>query len=102
MLGRIGQPPLSDRVRHLGYVSDDDRRALYRDAAALVVPSFHEGFGLTALEAMAAGVPVVAANRGSLPELVGDAALLVDPADTAALSAAIVRAVTDASSDRST
>lgn len=96
VLARLSQPQLAGRARHLGYVSDDERRALYRGAAALVVPSFHEGFGLTALEAMAAGVPVVAANRGALPELVGDAALLVDPADAAGMARAIATAIADA------
>lgn len=94
-LARIAAPPLSGRVRHLGYVSEAERQQLYRDAAALIVPSFHEGFGLTALEAMAAGVPVVAANRGSLPELVGDAALLVDPTDSAGMARAIAAAAFD-------
>lgn len=94
-LARLSQGALTGRVRHLGYVTDAERQALYRDAAALVVPSFHEGFGLTALEAMTAGVPVVAANRGSLPELVGDAALLVDPTDAAELARAIMAAAFD-------
>ena len=99
-LARIARAPLAGRVTHRGYVSDEERRALYRDAAALVVPSFHEGFGLTALEAMAAGVPVVAANRGSLPELAGHAALLVDPEDVTAMSRAIVTAATDGAARR--
>jgi glycosyltransferase involved in cell wall biosynthesis len=59
------------------------------------MPSLHEGFGLPALEAMASGVPVVASNRGSLPEVVGDAGLLVEPEDLEAISEAVVRALTD-------
>ena len=95
VLSRIARAPFTGRVRHLGYVSDAERQALYQDAAALVVPSFHEGFGLTALEAMAGGIPVVAAHRGSLPELTGDAALLVDPTDAAAMARAIEAAAFD-------
>ena len=56
-----------------------DRRAIYEGARLLVLPSWHEGFGLPALEAMALGVPVVASNRGALPEVVGDAGLMVAP-----------------------
>lgn len=95
VLSRVRSPEFAGRVRHAGYVPDAERQALYRDAAALVVPSFHEGFGLTALEAMAAGVPVIAANRGSLPELTADAALLVDPADTEAMAHAILSVLRD-------
>ena len=94
-LARMAQPPLAGRVRHLGYVSDAERESLYRDAAALVVPSLHEGFGLTALEAMAAGVPVVAANRGALPELVADAGLLVDPTNADEMAQALLAAIGD-------
>jgi len=60
-----------------------------------VQPSFEEGFGLPVLEAMTLGVPVVAADRGALPEVLGDAGLLVDPEDTDALAAAIARLVED-------
>jgi glycosyltransferase involved in cell wall biosynthesis len=94
-LDRIARPPLAGKVRHLGYVPADDRCALYADAAALVIPSLHEGFGLTALEAMTLGVPVVAANRGALPEVTGNAALLIDPADDGSLAAALERVLTD-------
>jgi len=93
---RLRREPLAGHVRAEGYVDDAGRQALYRDAAALVVPSFHEGFGLTALEAMACGVPVVASNRGSLPDVVGDAGLLVDPADAGAMAQALLAAIGDA------
>ncbi len=78
-LARLNEPPLAGRVRAIGYVPPDERRPLYESAVLLVIPSFHEGFGLPALEAMTAGVPVVAAARGALPEVVGDAGLLVEP-----------------------
>lgn len=78
-LERLDRPPLKGRVRQIGYVDPTRTRALYEDARLLVLPSFEEGFGIPVLEAMTAGVPVVAANRGSLPEVLGDAGLLVDP-----------------------
>ncbi|MBI2863228.1 MAG: glycosyltransferase family 4 protein [Chloroflexi bacterium] len=69
--------------------------ALYNTARLLVFPSLYEGFGLPPLEAMACGLPVVCANTSSLPEVVGDAALMVEPTDAAALAGAILRAATD-------
>ncbi|MDX6656999.1 MAG: hypothetical protein QOH62_1792, partial [Solirubrobacteraceae bacterium] len=73
----------------------DDLEDLYSRASVVAVPSLYEGFGLPVLEAMARGVPVVSSNRGSLPEVAGDAALLVDPTDIPALRAAIERALAD-------
>lgn len=70
-----------------GYVTNQERAALYRAAAALVYPSFAEGFGLPILEAMASGTPVITSNVSSMPEVAGDAALLVDPLDTSAIAA---------------
>ena len=95
LLARIARPPLAGHVRHEGYVGEPQLRALYEEAVLLVLPSLDEGFGIPALEAMTIGVPVVAAARGALPEVVGDAGLLVDPLDPAALSAALERVLTD-------
>jgi glycosyltransferase involved in cell wall biosynthesis len=95
LLDRLNAPPFHGRVRHLGYVDPDDRRALYESARLLVLPSFDEGFGLPVLEAMTLGVPVVAASRGALPEVVADAGPLVDPDDPDALAAAIRRVIED-------
>jgi glycosyltransferase involved in cell wall biosynthesis len=80
-----------DRVRMTGYVSDDERHRLYSDASMLVLPSLDEGFGIPALEAMTLGVPVVASDRGALPEVVGAAGILVNPDDGSALAAAMAR-----------
>jgi len=90
------QPRIAaDRILLVDYVPDEDRNAIVHGAAALAYPSLDEGFGYSALEAMAAGVPVVAADAGSLPEVCGDAALLVDPHDPASMAEAIRRVVTD-------
>lgn len=78
-----------NRAIHLGYVDASLQEALYAAADALVFPSWDEGFGLPVLEAMARGCPVIASKAGALPETVGDAGVLVDPADTAALAAAM-------------
>jgi glycosyltransferase involved in cell wall biosynthesis len=96
ILARLATPPLDGRVRHLGYVSDPDREALYRSASLVVMPSLDEGFGLPALEAMTLGVPVVASNRGALPEVLGGAGVLTDPEDSTAIADAIERVLTDA------
>ena len=82
-------------VRSLGYVDDADLPGLYAGARAFVLPSRYEGFGLTCLEAMACGTPVVAADRAALPETCGDAGLLVDPDDGTALTRAVRIAATD-------
>lgn len=82
-------------VRFLDYVPDSDLPTLYSAADVVAFPSWYEGFGLPAIEAMRSGVPVVASNRGSLPEVIGEAGLIFDPADPTALADAIVRAVTD-------
>ncbi|MGH7787018.1 MAG: glycosyltransferase family 4 protein, partial [Candidatus Binatia bacterium] len=82
---------LRARVHLLGSVSTADLPALYSGAALFAYPSLYEGFGLPVLEAMACGTPVVSANVASLPEVAGDAALLVDPHDETALADAIGR-----------
>ena len=82
-------------VRSVGYIADADLPGLYAGARAFVLPSRYEGFGLTCLEAMACGTPVVAADRAALPETCADAALLVDPDDGAALTQAVLIAAGD-------
>jgi glycosyltransferase involved in cell wall biosynthesis len=93
---RMSEPPLAGRVDYVGYVGAGDRRALYDGARLLVLPSFHEGFGLPVLEAMALGVPVITSDRGALPEVSGDAGVMVDAGDVAALATAIATVLGDA------
>lgn len=83
-------------VRHLGYIPEADLPGLVRSAAALAYPSFYEGFGLPVAQAMAAGVPVIASDRSSLPELVGDGGLLVNPDSIEQLSAALAEILLNA------
>jgi len=77
---------LGGRVLLLGYVSEDELRWLYQNCFAFVYPSFFEGFGLPVLEAMSLGAPVICSNTTSLPEIAGDAAVLVDPREHEALA----------------
>jgi glycosyltransferase involved in cell wall biosynthesis len=86
---------LEGRTHFPGFVTDAELGTLYAEAAVYVHPSFYEGFGLTVLEAMAAGTPVITADRSSLPEVAGEAALLVDPADVNSLAHAVLRIATD-------
>jgi glycosyltransferase involved in cell wall biosynthesis len=95
LLAAITQPPLAGHVEYRGYVPTEAREALFKGAQAFVLPSFEEGFGIPALEAMSAGVPVVVSNRGALPEVVGDAGLFIDPDDTESLAAALERLMGD-------
>jgi glycosyltransferase involved in cell wall biosynthesis len=85
---------VSDRVRLIGFVSEDDKRDLYRAAAVFAFASEYEGFGLNPLEAMACGTPVICSNRSSLPEVVGDAGLSIDP-EPDAIARALVHVLTD-------
>jgi glycosyltransferase involved in cell wall biosynthesis len=82
----LATPPVA-----LGALSDADLRLAYAGAAAVAVPSRHEGFGLPALEAMAVGAPVVASDAGGLPEVVGDAGVVVPTGSVAALTGALYR-----------
>jgi glycosyltransferase involved in cell wall biosynthesis len=82
---------VADHVRFLGYVPDHDLPALLAGSLAFVFPSLYEGFGMPVLEAMACGAPVLTSTSSALPEVAGDAALLVDPADTDAIAAGLAR-----------
>jgi glycosyltransferase involved in cell wall biosynthesis len=86
---------LHTHVRFFGFVPDRMLAVLYRLADAFVFPSLYEGFGLPPLEAMASGTPVITSNVSAMPEVVGDAALLVDPYDTGAIAGALERVLAD-------
>ena len=87
--------PLRERIHFAGYVADEDLPALYSLATLFAFPSHYEGFGIPVLESMACGTPVVCANNSSLPEIAGDAALLIEATDTEALADAIHHLVID-------
>lgn len=86
---------VKERVHFLSGIDDAELAALYGGAVALVFPSLYEGFGLPCLEAMACGTPVIASRAGSLAEVIGDAAIAVDPMDAAAIAAGIERLLDD-------
>ncbi len=92
---RIRAVGIEDATVMTGWVPDADLPALYQGAAVYVLPSRYEGFGIPVLEAMASGTPVITTTAASLPEVAGDAALLVDPDDRAALATALRRVLND-------
>jgi glycosyltransferase involved in cell wall biosynthesis len=91
----IKEKGLEERIIHCGYVGDEQLEALYRGAMAFIFPSLEEGFGLPGLEAMERGIPVIASNTGSLPEIFGDAALFFDPLSKKQLQDQITRVAND-------
>jgi glycosyltransferase involved in cell wall biosynthesis len=91
----VHQHQLHKYVRFLGYLPEETLAVMYRLAGVFVFPSLYEGFGLPPLEAMASGTPVVTSNVSSLPEVAGDAAILVDPHDPQAIAEGIYRLLTD-------
>jgi len=95
IFGHLEALHLSEQVRFLHDVPDADLPGLYNAAGVLTTPSFYEGFGLPALEAMSCGTPVVVADRASLPEVVGDAGLLVNPDEPEEIARALKRVLTD-------
>jgi glycosyltransferase involved in cell wall biosynthesis len=91
---QAGSLPAS--VRHVGYVSDGELRALYEHAACFVYPSFYEGFGLPPLEAMACGCPAIVSEAASMPEVCGEAVLYCDPHDPIDIAEKLRRLMDDA------
>jgi glycosyltransferase involved in cell wall biosynthesis len=92
VVDRLG---LENCVHFTGYIAEQDLPAIYNGADLFVFPSLYEGFGLPVLEAMACGTPVVTSNKSSLPEVAGDAAILIDPYDVDALANAMHRILSD-------
>lgn len=84
-------PKIRDRIIVTGYAADEDLASLYSGAMMFVYPSFYEGFGLPPLEAMQCGIPVITSNTSSLPEVVGDAGIMVDPQDADELCEAMLK-----------
>jgi glycosyltransferase involved in cell wall biosynthesis len=95
ILRRIDASPARGRIEVLGYVPAEELARLYARARIFAFPSLDEGFGIPVLEAMAAGAAVVASNRSALPEVSGDAALLIDPFDTGSITHALIRLTED-------
>jgi glycosyltransferase involved in cell wall biosynthesis len=93
----IVEKGLESRLRRLAYVPDEDLPALYSGAGCVALVSLYEGFGMPALEALACGAPLVAGNRGSLPEITGEAAVIVDPLDVGSIAGGLERALSDRS-----
>jgi glycosyltransferase involved in cell wall biosynthesis len=91
----ISRANLADRIKRPGFVDDAGLVGLYSAADVVAIPSLYEGFGLPVLEAMACGAVVVTSNRSSLPEVAGDAAILVDPDDIDAIASSLLRALGD-------
>jgi len=86
---------VSDRIIYSGRISEEELPVYYRSASLVIMPSLYEGFGLPALEGMASGIPVVVSNTTSLPEVVGDAGILVDPYDPTSIAEGLDRGLSD-------
>jgi glycosyltransferase involved in cell wall biosynthesis len=95
LFAQVRRLGLEGRVLFPGYVREEDKAALLSGALAFAFPSLYEGFGLPVLEAQACGCPVITSATSSLPEVAGDAALLVDPSEPAAIAAAMARVAAD-------
>ncbi|MDD5674757.1 MAG: glycosyltransferase family 1 protein, partial [Chitinivibrionales bacterium] len=95
IFAKVKKNGLEDSVRFAGFVPEADLPYLYNGARCFVYPSLYEGFGLPLLEAISCGTPVICSNISSMPEVVGDAGLLVPPGDAAALSAAMEQLITN-------
>jgi glycosyltransferase involved in cell wall biosynthesis len=95
ILKAIQRHPFANRIHRLGFVADEDKNALYRLSSCFAYPSLYEGFGFPPLEALACGVPVVVSHATSLPEVVGNNAITVDPYNAEDMAQAIQVSVTD-------
>ena len=91
LCARVEEAPLKGKVFFPGYITERELCVFYNMAQTMVYPSMFEGFGIPPLEAMACGTPVITTTGGAIPEVVGDAAVLVDPLDTKAMLEALVK-----------
>ncbi|MBI2607532.1 MAG: glycosyltransferase family 4 protein [Candidatus Doudnabacteria bacterium] len=95
ILKKINQAGMQEEIKFLGYIEEADKCALYNGAVALTLPALYEGFGLPPLEAMACGVSVVVSNVSSLPEVVGEAGVMVDPNSTDSIAQGLFKILSD-------
>lgn len=95
ILNAIANSPFSSQIHCLHYLSNQALALFYAQAEAFIYPSFYEGFGLPVLEAMTLGAPVITSNRSSLPEVTGEAAMLIDPHEPEAIAAAMEKVIRD-------
>jgi glycosyltransferase involved in cell wall biosynthesis len=95
MLKTIDNLSLQETVHYLADVNDKELKSLYRHATVFVMPSLMEGFGFPAVDAMSMGIPVIISDRGSLPEICGKAACLVDPLDIGGIANALQKVISD-------
>ncbi|MDY6786043.1 MAG: glycosyltransferase family 1 protein [Cyanobacteriota bacterium] len=95
ILDAIARSPWNHQIHHLNYLSDEEVAQFYAKADVFIYPSHYEGFGLPVLEAMTLGAPVITSNTSSLPEVAGDAALLIDPREPVQIAEAIFRVISD-------
>lgn len=94
---KVNDLGLRERVRFLGYVSRQELKSLYENALAFVFPSLYEGFGIPVIEAMACGAPVITSSQSSMPEIAGDAAILIDPYRKESILVGLEKVITDSS-----
>jgi glycosyltransferase involved in cell wall biosynthesis len=92
---KVKELELNERVRFTGFVSEEEKFALIRHCRIFIYPSLYEGFGLPVLEALSMGIPTITSNISSMPEVAGDAALLTDPGNIAAIAGAMLRLLND-------
>lgn len=95
LLNKIGDPQLINQITFSGYIPNSELPAIYSQSIIFLYPSFRESFGIPILEAMACGSPVITSNTSSMPEIAGDAAILIDPQDPETLAAAIAKLILD-------
>jgi glycosyltransferase involved in cell wall biosynthesis len=95
ILARAGKSPVRDDIKFINYIAPEEKFTFYKLAKLFVYPSFYEGFGFPPLEAARAGTPVIVSTNSSLPEVMGEAALMVDPYNTAEIAKVMAECLSD-------